>query len=105
MVANPHTISPLTQAEPPNTVKQLRGWLGSFKQLTDCIPQYAILLGPLEDLASGRGSAERITWTPEILSVFSEAKLLGGNFSCRISDYQKKWYPCEGEALAVKLVL
>merc|ERR1711891_108999 len=148
-----HTISPLTQAEPPKTVKQLRSWLGSFKQLTDCIPQYAVLLGPLEDLTSGRGSAERITWTPEILSFFSDAKkslkqvdtvfvpkptdtlhtysdfskthntvggrleihrteadgsirkLLGGNFSCRISDYQKKWLPCEGEALAVKMVL
>ena len=68
----PHTISPLTQAEPPNTVKQLRSWLGSFKQLTDCIPQYATLLGPLEELTSGRASAERITWTPEILTIFSK---------------------------------
>ena len=152
-VPTPHTISPLTLAEPPNTVKQLRSWLGSFKQLTACIPRYATLLGPLEDLVSGRGSAAKVTWAKEALSSFSAAKkslskvntvfvpkptdilhtysdfsqfhkavggrleihrtdidgstskLLGGNFSCRVSDYQKKWYPCEGEALAVKLVL
>ena len=32
-------------------------------------------------------------------------KLLGGHFSCRISKLQEKWYPCEGEALATRLVL
>ena len=32
-------------------------------------------------------------------------KLLGGHFSCRISRLQEKWYPCEGEALATRLVL
>ena len=32
-------------------------------------------------------------------------KLLGGHFSCRVNKHQQKWYPCEGEALAVRLVL
>ena len=32
-------------------------------------------------------------------------KLPGGHFSCRVSKLQEKWYPCEGEALATKLVL
>ena len=45
-----HTISPLIRAEEPVTVKQLRSFLGSYKQLTECIPEYAILLSPLEKL-------------------------------------------------------
>ena len=32
-------------------------------------------------------------------------QLQGGDFSCRVSKYQRKWYPCEGEALATKMVL
>ena len=32
-------------------------------------------------------------------------KLPGGHFSCKVSRLQEKWYPCEGEALATKLVL
>ena len=32
-------------------------------------------------------------------------KLLGGHFSCRVSKYQKNWFPCEGEALSARLVV
>ena len=148
-----HTTSPLTKADPPITVKQLRSWLGSYKQLTNCISHYATLLGPLEDIIGNRASAERITWTAELVKDFDKAKdslkdigtifvpkptdvlhtysdysaaskavggrleihrpdkdgsvqkLLGGHFSCRVSKHQKNWYPCEGEALATKLVV
>ena len=148
-----HTISPLTKAEPPITVKQLRSWLGSYKQITNCINNYAALLGPLEDIIGGRASAERIVWTEELIKTFDKAKdslrnvktiyvprptdvlhtysdysaankavggrleihrqahdgsvkkLLGGHFSCRVSAHQQNWYPCEGEALATKLVV
>ena len=31
-------------------------------------------------------------------------KLLGGHFSCKLNEHQKKWLPCEGEALGVKLI-
>ena len=32
-------------------------------------------------------------------------KLLGGHFSCRVSKLQQRWHPCEGEALAARVVL
>ena len=148
-----HTISPLSKADPPTTVKQLRGWLGSYKQLTNCVFNYATILGPLEDVVGGKSSAERIIWTKVLLENFARAKksltdvqtihvprpgdilhtysdfsqthkavgcrleihrpssdwsvktLLVGYYSCRVNKHQKNWFPCEGEALAARLVI
>ena len=69
-----HTLSPLVKASPPNTVKQLRSWLGSFKQLTDCIENYAVILGPLEDVVAGRASADCVTWSEGLLETFKKAQ-------------------------------
>ena len=69
-----HTTSPLLKAPPPTTVKQTRSWIGSYKQLTECILQYAVLLGPLEDVVSSRSSAERVVWTEELLEAFEKCK-------------------------------
>ena len=148
-----HTISPLISAQQPSTVKQMRSWLGSFKQLSNSISNYAVLLSPLEEVVGGRASAERIVWTAELNLAFNKAKeslkdintvfipnpsdtlhtfsdysaihkavggrmeihrpgengsvtkLHGGDFSCRVNKHQKNWTPCEGEALAVKMVI
>ena len=69
-----HMISPLVRADPPTTVKQTRSWVGSFKQLTECIPDYAILLGPLERIIAGRSSAEKINWTNDLILAFNRCK-------------------------------
>ena len=69
-----HTTSSLSIATPPTTVKGLRSFLGSFKQFTDCVEKYAVLLHGLEKLVGGRGSAERIEWTPDNLQAFEKAK-------------------------------
>ena len=69
-----HTVSPLTRAEEPSTVKQLRSFLGSYKQLTECITDYAVLLSPLEKAVAGLESAARIQWTPELSNSFAVAK-------------------------------
>ena len=70
-----HVISPLSKAQEPGTVKQLRSFIGSFKQLSECIRNYGILLGLLEKVVAGRDSAERITWTEELSNSFLNAKL------------------------------
>ena len=44
------TVSPLIKAEPQPTIKQMRSWVGSLKQLTECIQDYAIMLGLLETM-------------------------------------------------------
>ena len=70
----PHTTSSLSVVEPPTTVKGLRSFLGSFKQFTECVPRYAVLLHGLEKLVGGRGSGERISWTGDNLESFDRAK-------------------------------
>ena len=69
-----HTVSPLTKAEEPNTVKQLRSFIGSYKQLSECIEGYAVLLNPLESAVASKESADRIKWTPELSEHFKTAK-------------------------------
>ena len=69
-----HTVSPLTRAEEPNTVKKLRSFIGSYKQLSECIEGYAVILGPLERAVAGKESAERLQWTPELSEHFNVAK-------------------------------
>ena len=147
-----HIFSPLAKAPPPTTVKKLRGFLGAYKQVTDCIANYAVILGPLERACAGKDSKCRITWNEELLSAFNTAKkslkdpksvaiprpddvihlhpdfsqeanavggpmyiyrregqttkkLLGGHFSVKLKEHQTRWLPCEGEALAAKLIV
>ena len=45
-----HTISALTNAPTPTTIKQLHSFLGSFKQLSSSLPGYAVVIHDLEQL-------------------------------------------------------
>ena len=69
-----HVLSPLSLAEPPSTVKKLRGWLGAFRQVAKTIPHHAVVLQPFEKLVGGKNSKDRIVWTPELLDCFNTAK-------------------------------
>ena len=147
-----HVFSPLAKAPPPGTVKKLRGFLGAYKQVSECIKDYAVILSPLEKECAGKDSKSRISWTEDLLSAFNRAKesvknpksiiiprpddilhlhpdfsqeanavggplyierregnkitkLLGGHFSVKLREHQTRWLPCEGEALAVKLIV
>ena len=64
-----HTTLPLVNAQLPTTVKQLRSWLGSYKQLASCIQNYAIPLKRLEMLTgSDKSSASKIEWTDQLIN-------------------------------------
>ena len=69
-----HTTSSLVQAKQPFTVKQLRSFLGSYKQLSASIPNYAVIIHALEQAVAGKKSAERLTWTVDLQRSFQEAK-------------------------------
>ena len=144
-------MSPLTKAELPSTAKQLRSFIGSYKQISECIKDYAVLLSPLEAAAGGKSSATPIQWSETLSKHFdiakealkdvktihipkpsdkldlftdysksneaiggelfitrtnedgSKRKLLGGHFSAKLNKHQSNWWPCEGEALSVRL--
>ncbi len=69
-----HIFSPLSRATPPTTVKRLRGFLGAFKQLNECIRNHAVVLDPLEKACAGKESRTRITWNETLLTAFEKAK-------------------------------
>ena len=45
-----HVLSPLAQAEPPSTVKKLRGWLGAYRQIAKTIPNHSVAIQTFEKL-------------------------------------------------------
>ena len=69
-----HVVSSLTRADKPKTYKQLRSFLGAYKQINSCIKGYAVLLSPFEKILGSRGSAERIVWTEDLTSSFEALK-------------------------------
>ena len=74
-----HAVSALVSAPRPTTVKQLRSFLGAFKQFTDLVPKYADILHDLDMAHAGRGSAERITWTEDLTEKFDSARKAAGD--------------------------
>ena len=69
-----HTTSALSKAALPKTAKQLRGWLGAFKQFSACVPKYSSLLSGLEKLHARVQSNNLIKWMEEDIKKFDEAK-------------------------------
>ena len=104
-----HAVSALARAPPPTTVKGMRSFLGSFKQFTECVKGYATVLHDLDLLCAGRGSAEKITWTPELTVMFEKAKAatsrIEGVHLPRPSDVLKTFsdYSEEGKAIGGRL--
>ena len=74
-----HLMSTISSASFPSTVKQMRSFTGSVKQMKDNIKDYHLLLHPLEKVVAGRKSAERITWTETLRESFNKVKSVAGN--------------------------
>ena len=74
-----HTTSALASAKQPTTVKQLRSFLGSFKQLSASLPNYAVVIHSLEQVVAGKASAQKLIWTDELQQAFASAKALAAH--------------------------
>lgn len=70
-----HVMSPLASSPPPKTVKQLRGWIGAYRQVAETIKDYSVTLSSLEKEVSGKKSRDEIKWSPSLLTDFNNAKL------------------------------
>ena len=70
-----HVVSPLSQAPLPKTVKQLRGFIGAYRQLSSTIKDHAVALSSLEKLVGGKPSREVIKWDSSLTEEFEKAKL------------------------------
>ena len=144
-----HTTSALERVPLPTTSTQLRSYLGSFKQFSDCIDNYGEILTKLEKMTCAKGT--KLQWTDEQREAFMKsqtaiAKLQGvhlprpddqlitysdyseennaigrrmeiirsedgkvkrlhGSFFSDVLTTVKKRWPCEGEAMGVKMVV
>ena len=57
----------------------MRSFLGSFKQLSPTLPNYAVVIHQLDQLVGGKKSAEKIQWSEELEKSFKAAKDLAAN--------------------------
>ena len=72
--ASPHKIAALASVDPPTTVQGLRSFIGAYKVLSRVLSGYASLLDPLDQVAAGRQSREKIMWSDSLLAVFRKAQ-------------------------------
>ena len=111
-----HTTLPLVNATCPLTVKQLRSWIGAYKQLSACIKNYAIPLTRLEKLTgSDKSSSTRIEWTEELRKDFETAKQMINKLECvhtptpddvlnTYSDYSEEHKAVGGKLIIIRQV-
>ena len=69
-----HKISPLTASNPPKTCTALRSYIGDFKALSRCIPQYSSIMSPLEDSIKGMQGNQQIQWSSELIGYFHQSQ-------------------------------
>ena len=72
--ASPHRLSALEAADLPSTVGQLRSYIGSFKFLSRVISAYSDVLSPLDEIAAGRPSSEKIAWNDSLMNAFRRSQ-------------------------------
>ena len=52
----------------------MRSFLGGFRVVTCCIPDYAKYLSTLEDTVAGKDSQEKVIWTEKLSQAFKAAQ-------------------------------
>ena len=72
--ASPHSICTLQTCKRPDTVTQLRSFIGAFKVLARVVPGSAEIMAPLDNITAGRPSAENINWSSQNEDAFSKAQ-------------------------------
>ena len=79
LIPDPHRKNTLLTAQRPNTVKELRSFLGSYHTFYKCQAKQNTLLSPLTKLLSKNPpSTQKIEWTPDLDQAFHTAKEAAG---------------------------
>ena len=65
-----HKINPLISVEPPKTSTAMRSFIGAYKAISRCVPNYSSLISPLENAIKGLQGNNPISWTPELIQHF-----------------------------------
>jgi hypothetical protein len=72
--ASPHRIATLSSCTPPETVRNMRSFIGAYKVLSRVLPSCATLVAPLDDAIAGKQSQERVLWSDSLRGAFSTAQ-------------------------------
>jgi transposase InsO family protein len=81
--------------QPPRNVKMLQRYLGFINYFRNFIPNYAKVMGPIEDLRRGKqkNQNERIEWKPEHAEIFSRVRaILESRVLLKYPDFDKPLY-------------
>ena len=65
-----HKLLPLTKCDPPETVTQLRSYIGAYKVFNRVVRGCAAHLNALEKLIAGKAKGEKLNWSDSILQNF-----------------------------------
>lgn len=72
--ASPHRVATLASCSFPEKVTGLRSFIGAYKVLARVLPNCASIISPLDDIVAGRQSADRLQWTDETRTAFTDAQ-------------------------------
>ena len=72
--ASPHKISTLTAAQPPESVRGMRSFIGAYKVLGRVLKDCATWITPLDEAISGMQSNEKVKWDDNLKKKFREAQ-------------------------------
>ena len=71
---DPHRQNTLLSAPLPQTVKNLRSYIGTYRTFYRYKSNIAFILEPLEKFMSNKPSSQKLTWTPDLISTFNDSK-------------------------------
>ena len=72
--ATSHRLNTLAACDPPETIKSMRSFIGSYKFLSKVIPKHSDFLAPLDKVCATGSSNDRIQWTSDLEEAFLKAK-------------------------------
>ncbi len=90
--ASPHRIATLSSCPPPQTVRDLRSFIGAYKVLGRVLPQCTHIIAPLETSIAGLQSKDKIKWSETLTQQFKLAQTSLSN--PKSSD--KSWIVTDG---------
>ena len=74
LVPDVHRQNCLLHASKPNTVKELRSFLGSFRTFYRCKENISFILSNLEKMVADKPSSQKLTWTEQLTEEFHRAR-------------------------------
>ena len=94
LVPDPHRQNRLAQAALPNTVEQLRSYLGGYRTFYRCKADMSVILRDLELFVASKKSSERLEWTDELKERFEESR-------SKIKDLDSVYLPKPDDQLVI----